>query len=114
MKLTEDDSLALKEILGNEIETNSILEKHPNNYWGMYYFGFDYERKPITLSFKSIGEAREFSQRVGPSLRSLGWFPITEKEMNLNQLLSETQLFLDKLYMELEQSERESKEVKLT
>lgn len=92
----------LKQSLEQEIARNVAYDKDPNTCWGMYYFGFDYEAEPITLYFKTTNEASDFSKRVDPSLRSLGWFPVDNKEVDLEQAVSDTQTYLAKLYKELE------------
>lgn len=102
MKLSEDDIQDLKQSLEQEINRNVAYDKDPNTCWGMYYFGFDYEAEPITLYFKTTNEASDFSKRVDPSLRSLGWFPVDNKEVDLEQAVSDTQTYLAKLYKELE------------
>lgn len=96
MKLSEDDIQDLKQSLEQEIDRNVAYDKDPNTCWGMYYFGFD------SLYFKTTNEASDFSKRVDPSLRSLGWFPVDNKEVDLEQAVSDTQTYLAKLYKELE------------
>lgn len=98
MELKENEILALK----NVIKSNTAYDKDPNTCWGMHYFGFDYDDEPRTLYFRTTNEASDFSNRVDPSLRSLGWFPIDNKEVDLEQAVSDTQTYLAKLYKELE------------
>jgi hypothetical protein len=108
MELTENEIEEIRQIFQEEVKAIEKSEKDPNTCWGMYYFGFDYEQEPKILFFKTIEDARIFSQRVDPSLRSLGWFPITEKENNPGQKLEDTQIFLSKLYKELESKNEEN------
>ena len=113
MELTEKDFEILKHVFQEETEAIEKAEKDPNTCWGMYYFGFDYEQEPKTLFFKTIEDAIIFSDRVDPSLRSLGWFPITENENILDQKLEDTQIFLSKLYKELESENNVNHQIKI-
>lgn len=113
MGLTEKDFEMLRHAFKEEIEAIEKAEKDPNTCWGMYYFGFDYEQEPKMLFFKTIEDATIFSDRVDPSLRSLGWFPTTDNENILVQKLEDTQTFLSKLYKELESENDVSHQIKI-
>lgn len=66
------------------------------------------ERFIITFPFWS-----NFWGAVHPSLRSLGWFPIKLNGSDIELELSKTELFLSKLYIELESRSKENFQVQI-
>ncbi|MGL5896509.1 hypothetical protein [Lactococcus lactis] len=113
MELTEQEIENLRQIFQEKTKEIEKAEKDPNTLWGMYYFGFDYEQESKTLYFRTIEDASKFSQLVDPSLRSLGWFPIKLNGSDIELELSKTELFLSKLYIELESRSKENFQVQI-